>query len=110
MNNSSEDDRMPMNLVILEKRKALGLPQEQGADYLGASTPAVSEWEKGTTCPDIMLLYRSSSRSSGVSAMAEAPASRMVSTLPYPHATPMVGMPWALAPSTSKAVSPTIVT
>lgn len=73
---------MPMNLVIQEKRKALGLTQEQVAEYLGVSTPAVSKWEKGTTCPDIILFYRSFSRSSGASTMAAAPASRMASTLP----------------------------
>lgn len=47
---------MPMNLIIQEKRKALGLTQEQVADYLNVSIPAVSKWEKGTTCPDISLL------------------------------------------------------
>ncbi len=47
---------MPMNLVIQEKRKALGLTQEQVAGYLNVSIPAVSKWEKGTTSPDISLL------------------------------------------------------
>lgn len=47
---------MPMNLVIQEQRKLLGLTQEQVADYLGVSTPAVSKWEKGITSPDIGLL------------------------------------------------------
>ena len=47
---------MPMNLVIQEKRKALGLTQEQVAEYLNVSIPAVSKWEKGTTSPDISLL------------------------------------------------------
>ena len=47
---------MPMNLVIQKKRKELGLTQEQIADYLGVSTPAVSKWEKGITSPDIALL------------------------------------------------------
>ena len=32
---------MPMNIVIQEKRKQLGLTQEQVADYLGVSTPAL---------------------------------------------------------------------
>lgn len=31
---------MPMNIVIQEQRKLLGLTQEQVADYLGVSTPA----------------------------------------------------------------------
>lgn len=47
---------MPMNLVILEKRKELGLTQEQVAEYLNVSIPAVSKWEKGLTNPDISLL------------------------------------------------------
>ena len=45
-----------MNIIIQEKRRELGLTQEQIAQYLGVSTPAVSKWEKGITCPDIELL------------------------------------------------------
>lgn len=48
---------MPMNIVIQEQRKLLGLTQEQVADYLGVSTPAVSKWEKGITSPDIGLFW-----------------------------------------------------
>lgn len=47
---------MSMNVVIQEQRRKLGLTQEQIADYLGVSTPAVSKWEKGITSPDISLL------------------------------------------------------
>ena len=47
---------MSMNVVIQEKRRALGLTQEQVAGYLNVSIPAVSKWEKGTTNPDISLL------------------------------------------------------
>lgn len=47
---------MPMNLVIQERRKELGLTQEQVAEYLNVSIPAVSKWEKGTTSPDISFL------------------------------------------------------
>ncbi len=47
---------MPMNKVIQEKRRELGLTQEQLAQHLGVSTPAVSKWEKGITCPDIAIL------------------------------------------------------
>lgn len=47
---------MPMNLVIQEKRKELGLTQEQVAEYLNVSAPAVSKWETGTTSPDLALL------------------------------------------------------
>lgn len=47
---------MPINTVIREKRKELGLTQEKVADYLGISAPAVNKWEKGAACPDITLL------------------------------------------------------
>lgn len=47
---------MPMNIIIREKRKEIGLTQEQIAEYLGVSTPAVNKWEKGATYPDISLL------------------------------------------------------
>ncbi len=47
---------MAMNVILREKRKALGLTQEQVANYLGITTPAVNKWEKGATCPDITLL------------------------------------------------------
>lgn len=47
---------MPINTVIREKRKELGLTQEQVATYLGVTTPAVNKWENGATCPDISLL------------------------------------------------------
>lgn len=38
---------MKINEIIREKRKALSLTQEQIADFLGVSIPAVSKWEKG---------------------------------------------------------------
>ena len=38
------------------KRKELSLTQEQIAELLGVSTPAVNKWEKGSTYPDITLL------------------------------------------------------
>lgn len=47
---------MKMNQIIRDKRKELGLTQEQIADYLQVSTPAVNKWEKGTSYPDITLL------------------------------------------------------
>lgn len=47
---------MKINIVLREKRKELGFTQEQIAEYLGVSTPAVNKWEKGTTYPDITLL------------------------------------------------------
>lgn len=47
---------MKINEIIRKKRKALSLTQEQIAEYLGVSTPAVNKWEKGSTYPDITLL------------------------------------------------------
>lgn len=47
---------MKINQIIREKRKALSFTQEQIADFLGVSAPAVNKWEKGSTYPDIILL------------------------------------------------------
>lgn len=47
---------MPISNVIHDRRKELGLTQEQIASYLGVSAPAVNKWEKGSTYPDITLL------------------------------------------------------
>ena len=47
---------MKIDRIIREKRKELSLTQEQIADFLGVSTPAVNKWEKGATYPDITLL------------------------------------------------------
>lgn len=47
---------MKINQIIREKRKELSLTQEQVADYLGVSTPAVNKWERGNSYPDITLL------------------------------------------------------
>ena len=47
---------MRMNEVILEKRKALNMTQEQMADRLGVTAPAVHKWEKGTSIPDVAVL------------------------------------------------------
>ena len=41
---------------IKNYRKTARLTQEQVANYLGVSTPAVNKWEKGNTYPDISLL------------------------------------------------------
>ena len=38
---------MKINQMIRQKRKESSLTQEQIADYLGVSTPAVNKWEKG---------------------------------------------------------------
>lgn len=39
---------MKINDIIREKRLAKGLTQEQIANYLGVSTPAVNKWERGS--------------------------------------------------------------
>ena len=47
---------MKINDIIKKKRITLGMTQEQVADYLGVSTPAVNKWKKGGCYPDITLL------------------------------------------------------
>ncbi len=47
---------MKLGEIIREKRRELSLTQEQLADLLGVSAPAVHKWEKGTTYPDITTL------------------------------------------------------
>lgn len=47
---------MRLNEQIKNHRKEVGLTQEQVANYLNVSTPAVNKWEKGSTYPDISLL------------------------------------------------------
>ncbi len=49
---------MQINEQIREKRKNIGLTQEQVANYPGVSTPAVNKWERGNTYPDISLLHK----------------------------------------------------
>lgn len=41
---------------IAEKRKALGMTQEELAEQVGVSAQAVSKWENDLSCPDIMTL------------------------------------------------------
>lgn len=47
---------MKINEIIRERRTAKKLTQEQVAEYLGVTTPAVNKWEKGVSYPDITLL------------------------------------------------------
>ena len=47
---------MKINEIIRERRLAKGFTQEQIANYLGVSAPAVNKCEKGTSNPDIILL------------------------------------------------------
>lgn len=47
---------MRINEIIREKRRALGLTQEQAAERLGVTASAVNKWERGASLPDITLL------------------------------------------------------
>lgn len=47
---------MKINEVIRTLRKEEGYTQEQVANYLGVTAPAVNKWEKGVSYPDITLL------------------------------------------------------
>lgn len=47
---------MDIGSVIKKYRKIIGLTQEEMANRLGVSTPAVNKWEKGNSNPDIELL------------------------------------------------------
>ena len=47
---------MKINEIIKEKRLELGYTQEQLANYLNVSAPAVNKWEKNVTYPDITIL------------------------------------------------------
>ena len=47
---------MRISEVIRNYRKKENLTQEQVANYLNISTPAVNKWEKGISYPDITLL------------------------------------------------------
>lgn len=47
---------MNIGAVIQENRRKKGYTQEQLADLVGVSAPAVSKWESNASCPDIALL------------------------------------------------------
>ena len=47
---------MKINEVIRKYRKEENLTQEQIANYLGVTAPAVNKWENGISYPDITLL------------------------------------------------------
>lgn len=47
---------MNISRIIKTRRKELGMTQEQMADRLGVSAPAVNKWENNVTFPDITLL------------------------------------------------------
>ena len=56
MKENEEDTSMPVGEVIRRKRKEQGLTQEQMAQRLGVSAPAVNKWERGSSYPDITIL------------------------------------------------------
>lgn len=47
---------MNLGKTITEKRKTMGMTQEELATKLGVSPQAVSKWENNISCPDIALL------------------------------------------------------
>ncbi len=49
---------MEIGHIIRAKRRAKGLTQEQVAEALGVSAPAVSKWEGNLSFPDVTLLPR----------------------------------------------------
>ncbi len=51
-----ESTPIKIGATIAALRRARGLTQEQLAEQLGVSAPAVSKWETGSSCPDITLL------------------------------------------------------
>jgi transcriptional regulator with XRE-family HTH domain len=48
--------KINIGAFIAARRREKGLTQEELAEYLGVSKPAVSKWESGQSYPDIMLL------------------------------------------------------
>ena len=47
---------MTFSEILLQKRKSLGLSQEELAEQLGISRQAVSKWETGEASPDLNKL------------------------------------------------------
>ena len=47
---------MDIGSVIKKYRKDIGLTQEEMANRLGVTAPAVNKWENGNSNPDIELL------------------------------------------------------
>lgn len=47
---------MKIGEVIRENRKKINMTQEEMANRLGVTAPAVNKWENGNSMPDIMLL------------------------------------------------------
>lgn len=55
-NHRRDGKHMKIHEIIRERRLAKNFTQEQVANYLGVTPPAVNKWEKGTCYPDITLL------------------------------------------------------
>lgn len=61
--NSAEQDKTPLfsmeqiGLQIMNARKKKGITQMELADRMGISFQAVSNWERGLSCPDISKLF-----------------------------------------------------
>lgn len=55
---NKEENAMEIGHIIRAKRRAKGLTQEQVAEALGVSAPAVSKWEGNLSFPDVTLLPR----------------------------------------------------
>ena len=51
-----DTDMLNMSETIRKRRRELGMTQEQLAQRLGVSGPAVSKWEQGASYPDVTLL------------------------------------------------------
>lgn len=47
---------MEMGSIIKNRRKSLGITQEEMASRLGVTAPAVNKWERGNALPDVALL------------------------------------------------------
>ncbi|PKM48994.1 MAG: hypothetical protein CVV02_18010 [Firmicutes bacterium HGW-Firmicutes-7] len=49
---------MKINEVIRKYRKEANFTQEQIANYLGVTAPAVNKWENDISCPDITRILK----------------------------------------------------
>ncbi len=55
-NNTSNENEETLGFRISKRRKQLNYTQEEFSQLLGVTPQAVSKWENGASCPDIMLL------------------------------------------------------